>query len=380
MALLVLAIVIFAILSRLGTQGSFAEQTGILGREQTENYVNVNIQTVLYSTAKGIPLSELIGDYMCYGDNNPDYGTGKINLENEIRTRLNNYYGKDKWILYVNATSTTTFVPQIVIVFDGSGSMVNKDFANPLTGLTNYEAVYAAIRKVSPTSRIWLMEDQVRFGTSLFGERPANNCDLSNNKADPGMPLNSLNPNLRPQTDESWANVASFVAVHGPPLDNPPYFNGWPPDVPKIVFISSDERACNIGPTIDYVDNAIVKAKANGVKFYFIVPPMLYAEPRTTSAPNLAANAFVYNQMKRLSEETGGKAVNLTSVAELAIEIENAARIQKNILREFTIDSSSFTSNFRTPQGAKSVLAYPFPLPTPCTVDIDANAMLFIKS
>ncbi|HLD19621.1 MAG TPA: hypothetical protein VJB90_06475 [Candidatus Nanoarchaeia archaeon] len=383
MALLVLAILIFAILSRLGSQGSYATQTGIIGGELEESYVNVNIQTVLYSTTDGIPLSEIIGDYICYGDKNPDYGKGQINLETEIRSRLDEYYGKGRWLLYVNSSSTTSYVPEIVIIFDGSGSM--KDTPNPeLGGMTNLQAVTQAVKKVSPSSPIWFLSSGA-FSTSIGGKLPANNCDLSIGQIDPGIQGKVPPGWLVPETGESWANVAGYIAENGPPQNTPPYFSGWPNDIPKIVFVSSDERPCSVGPTTAYVDAAITKAVANDVKYYFITPPKLLAMPNSYYSYygyplDPAVNQFLFEEITRFSEETGGKAINITSVNDLAIEIEKATKINKDILREFSIDSTQFTDYFRLPTNAKKVLSYGFPLPTPCTTDIDAKGTLFVTA
>ena len=91
-----------------------------------------------------------------------------------------------------------------------------------------------------------------------------------------------------------------------------------------------------------------------------------------------AANQFLFEQMTRFSEETGGKAINITSVNELADEIQKASKISKDILREFSIDSTQFTEDFRLPANARDTLSYSFPLPTPCTTNIDAKGILFV--
>ncbi len=366
MALLALVILIFAILSRLGSQQTFTEQSGIIGSELTESYVNVNAQTILYSTASGVPLSELLGDYVCYGDKMPDYGTGPIDLEKEIQRRLDAYYGPKRWRLVINASTTSTYVPQIVVVLDPSGSMGD---AGP-SGLSNTDIIEAAVSRISPTSRKWKMGEDP-FATALFGGRPANNCDLSITQTDPGVTSSLI------QKEESWANIAGFIAEHGAPLDQPPYFDGWPPDVAKIVFISSDERSCSRGPTKEYVDYAIQKAVENDVKYYFIVPPVLYAEPGASSGqPIKWANDYLYSEIVRFSEGSGGKAINITSVNALAEEIEKAARVEQKTLREFNVDSKTFSTGFEAPKG-RTIISYAFPLPTPCSHNIEANGILF---
>ncbi|TAL57676.1 MAG: hypothetical protein EPN86_01570 [Nanoarchaeota archaeon] len=369
MALLVLAIVIFAILSRLGSQGSFTDQTQIFSSETQENYVDVNAQTVLYSTAAGIPLSELIGDFTCYGNETPDYGTGKISLVDEIRQRLDNYYGKGRWMLSVNSTTASKYVPQVVILMDSSGSMTAPNPLNPYSQ-SNEELVTNALRQVSPTSKLWEL-DEKPLSISVNGDRPANNCDLTLTNPDPGLIKVS-----GAGDQESWGNTAAYVAEHGVPTKDPPYYTGWPPNIPKVIFVSSDERPCSAGPTKEYVDNAIAKANANGVKLFFIVPPVL--NPDKSTAGPIADVQFLYSEMKRFSESTGGKTVNLSTVPELAFEIEKAASVDIKVLRTFSIDSTTFEQSFRTPQGASQVLSYSFPLPAPCSTDIEVNGILFV--
>lgn len=108
MILLVLAVVLFAIFNKLSSTQAFIRTGELLSETFKESFVSTSVQTSFYNTVKGIPLDELLGNYVCYGKTESDYGNGtKLYVNATLRNQFDTYHGKGKWALAVDKSDVS---------------------------------------------------------------------------------------------------------------------------------------------------------------------------------------------------------------------------------------------------------------------------------
>ena len=88
---------------------------GVSKTEETlQNYQNIYITTSVtkfpYITEKGIPINELMGNYVCYSKKIYDYGPnlGKIDMIKTIKETLNQTFGSGNWKMELNKSVCIT--------------------------------------------------------------------------------------------------------------------------------------------------------------------------------------------------------------------------------------------------------------------------------
>ncbi|MEM2121353.1 MAG: hypothetical protein QXU20_01700 [Candidatus Woesearchaeota archaeon] len=345
--LLIIVITLFALFNKLSAGKKSISSIQTLTTEVKTTDVQLVTVVLPYTTKLGIPISELLGTLSCYGNDTVDYGAGiKISILQEIRTRLDELYGKDNWVLFLK--SGIIEFPELYFYVDSSGSM--KETIN---------AVDAAMRSISP-----------KYKKVTIAQLTNAKGAYSNGKDDLKC---GLGDNHEPSCDweENWGGAVAFIAKNGPP----PY-DGWNETEEKIIFISSDEESCSSdlefvygrirtsfcgpcchntpGNTPAYAELGLKAAKENEVRVYFLVPPNLYLNnPQRWQ-----------DSVKKLCEETGGKMIK--------VKTDNPAALRDEIARNVKITEKSLyvTSSYngtekRIPQ--KDFMSYDFVYPLPCS-------------
>ncbi|MCX6710455.1 MAG: hypothetical protein NTV63_05925 [Candidatus Woesearchaeota archaeon] len=98
-AILVVAIVLISIITRMQAAGSMASRAESILKGFRIAGVSTTAAAIPYSTISGIPLEELLGVYSCYGKETADYGAFKVNITNATRNIFDSIYGKNSWAL-----------------------------------------------------------------------------------------------------------------------------------------------------------------------------------------------------------------------------------------------------------------------------------------
>ena len=131
-AVLVVALVIIMIFSRMETAGSLVSRMESTLKEFRIGSVTTTGSVIPYVTVNGVPIEELIGDYSCYGKEEVDYGNGKINITEELRKNFNSIYGENTWALLLKKDSEKNSFPLFLT------SSIKKE-----TGLPSFDSYIA---------------------------------------------------------------------------------------------------------------------------------------------------------------------------------------------------------------------------------------------
>jgi len=341
--LLIIVITLFALFNKLS--GAKKSITNVQTLTTEVKTTDVQLVTVVlpYTTKLGIPFSELLGTLSCYGNDSVDYGSGiKISILQEIRTKLDELYGKDNWVLFLK--SGIIEFPQLYYYIDNSNSMAE-----------TINTVDAAMRSITP-----------KYKKVTFAELTNAKGAFSNGWDDLKCGLGD-NHDFNCDWEENWGGAVAFIAKNGPP----PY-DGWNESEEKIIFVSSDEESCSSdlqlgqyrwcapccrntpGNTPAYAELGIKAAKENEVRVYFLRPPKVYLNnPQRWE-----------ESIKKLCEETGGKVIR--------VNIDNPAALRDEITKnvEITYKSLYVTSSYNGTEKKipkKDFMSYDFVYPLPCS-------------
>lgn len=99
--LLIIVLAIFAMFARVNTSSVYVrESQESLQEYQTNRFLLIS-KVFPYITANTIPVEQLLGVYICYGNETVNYGFGEINITLEIRNILDQAVGEDMWALQI---------------------------------------------------------------------------------------------------------------------------------------------------------------------------------------------------------------------------------------------------------------------------------------
>ncbi|MGC8929705.1 MAG: hypothetical protein ACP5OZ_04210 [Candidatus Woesearchaeota archaeon] len=345
--LLIIVITLFALFNKLSSGKKSITNIQTLTTEVKTTDVQLVTVVLPYTTKLGIPLSELLGTLSCYGNDTVDYGAGiKISILQEIRTKLDELYGKDNWILFLK--SGIIEFPPLYFYVDSSNSMS-----------TTINAVDAAMRSISSKYKKVTIAELTTAKGAFSNGRDDLKCGLGDNH------------DFNCDWEENWGGAVAFVAKNGPP----PY-DGWNESEEKIIFISGDEESCSSdlmivyyggrmlfcggcchntpGNTPAYAELGLKAAKENGVRVYFLVPPQLFLnDPKRWQ-----------ESVKKLCEETGGQMIR--------VNVDNPTALRDQIAKnvEITYKSLYITSSYNGTEKKipdKDFMSYDFVYPLPCS-------------
>ena len=374
-ALLITGVTIFALMSQLSNVGREAsETTGIMTSIKTSDVQLVSV-ILPYTTDKGIPVAELLGDLSCYGKQEVKYSNVSgvdltINITEELRKRLDALYGKDNWVLYLDSGQVIT--PKLYFYYDASSSMA------PLTQL---------VEKVM-TDLSGEKHEGIKFSTlmSQTGKFSNGKDDM---KCGPTSPAHAKdNHDVTCDSQENWGGAVAFIANNGPP----PY-KGWNETDNRVIFVSGDEESCssvgidtefyprvgkfcgpcchgNPGDTPAYTDFAIKRAKANHVPVVFIIPQKINANDKTRWL----------NNVKRLCEETEGTTIDLRNSdynSAYSKVRQIMSKYAKKVYKPMYLTSSYFGEKKEIPH--KDFMSYDFFYPLPCAPKRQGTGALMIS-
>ena len=99
--LLIIVLAIFAMFARVDTSSIYVRESQESLREYQTNRFLLIAKVFPYITANNVPIEQLLGVYMCYGNETVDYGLGEINIISEIRQILDQAVGEDTWALQI---------------------------------------------------------------------------------------------------------------------------------------------------------------------------------------------------------------------------------------------------------------------------------------
>jgi hypothetical protein len=360
---LVVFVTFFIIFIRLSTVPTLAGTVNAAVEAHENKYLRAGTNVIFFSTetASGKPLMELLGLAAYAGNRTVDMGRhiGKIDVGKEIEKRMDAVFGKGKWYMEADFPELTPEF-QIVVVADTSGSMCN-DVADLSENLPNIlQELKKAGRKAQVTvyllpspSGCCLGSQPVTISCTGLGfpDTEEFNCETINN---PQKLQCSLPEGTSIQTSEDWGDGLACAVQHGPR-------GGWKEGAIKIGIPLSDELSlgseCGCTPSscqsgLGSLEEAITQCQLNGVKAF---PLRAYPcgmvcypgagqncnNPRCSDMSNYrhcpCGETMLVDWMKRLAEETGGEAYNLSNSGDTAekineivksIEVERVSYIQ----------------------------------------------------
>ena len=99
--LLIIVLAIFTMFARVNTSSLYVrESQESLTEYQTNRFLLIS-KVFPYITANNIPIEQLLGVYICYGNETVNYGLGEINITLEIRNILDLAIGENMWALQI---------------------------------------------------------------------------------------------------------------------------------------------------------------------------------------------------------------------------------------------------------------------------------------
>jgi hypothetical protein len=109
-AILVLVLTLIVMFNKIGSDRARLGQMETTQADSSNIWVSTSATKFSFITEKGIPISELLGDYVCYEDQiydnglKVDYGVtiGTIDIDATIRRELDKIYEPDKWLLDID--------------------------------------------------------------------------------------------------------------------------------------------------------------------------------------------------------------------------------------------------------------------------------------
>ncbi len=294
-----------------------------------------------------------------------------------MRQRLDNLYGKDNWVLYLNSGKVIT--PELYFYYDSSPSMepLTQLVEKVMTGLTGDK------HKGIPFSTL----------TSAQGKNSPGNSDMGCGPTGPAHAKDNHEHNC--DWDENWGGAIAFIANNGPP----PY-DGWNDTDTKVIFVSADEESCssvgldfcglpywcghrltcyyfcgkcchNIpGDTPAYTDFAIKRAKENDIPVIFIIPQKINANDKTRWLDSI----------NKLCKDTGGAVIDLRNK-----DYESMYSRIKEIMSQYAkkeykpmyLTSSYFGEEKKIPN--KDFMSYDFFYPLPCDPQRQGTGALMVS-
>lgn len=99
--LLIIVLAIFAMFARVNTSSIYVRESQESLREYQTNRFLLTAKIFPYITANNVPIEQLLGVYMCYGNETVNYGLGEVNITLEIRDILDQAVGEDMWALQI---------------------------------------------------------------------------------------------------------------------------------------------------------------------------------------------------------------------------------------------------------------------------------------
>jgi hypothetical protein len=136
--IILLVLLIFTVMSRLSLLESSVSRAENTAAKAKISGISTTGSVLPYITVKGIPLEELIGVYSCYGDQEINYGNGKIDIVLEIISAFDAIYGRNKWAVSIIGDNS------VFIDSEGVSDREIPDFKN----FISYDFVYPKPCKV----------------------------------------------------------------------------------------------------------------------------------------------------------------------------------------------------------------------------------------
>jgi hypothetical protein len=385
--LLISLLVLFQLIFKLRSAEVTIAKTESVTRDYEEDFLFLSTVVAPYSTTKKVSLEELMGVYVCYGNDTIDYGNGLTwNFVEMSRNKFNEIFGKNHWILQLYIEEFTK-PPELAFVKDPTGSITGSDI----------QKIKTIMEKIPGTKVEQLFNiDEIGNDVHEFNQP----CEFGGT-----MP------------DENWGGAVAYMCENGPPRRDTPnspfYFDGWKPTEARAVFIASDEASCSgipcatdPDPSPQYVDKAISVCNDNNVKVFFIWPscfppevccpsglgPSTPIRPESFACPpsckvqcedgqtfDCGCCTFPVNRttVERMCNETGGFVVDLDNAEEAAEKITSLLNVTTGGVKQ--IDSKTVTNLTSVPEEAETV-SYDFVFPLMCTEKLVGKARLIYSS
>ncbi|MBI4439199.1 hypothetical protein HY640_04665 [Candidatus Woesearchaeota archaeon] len=366
--LLIVALLIVLILNSASRSSLFQKEAATALEKTETNLISTATLTSSYATDKGIPVDELLGVYMCYGEKEARYGEAlKVDTFSEIRSILDKTYGKDNWLIEMQAKNFEVKEEPLLFIMDSTGSMAGgRSRCHNTVEQSNIQAVQLAANRIVSNPMI-VLSGQISTLSQL-------QCDITPQKY-PEIPGSSVQSR---QPEENWPGYVMLVAEKGP-IDQygSPLPGGWG-NKEKILFISSDELACNIGPTDQYVEKAISKAKEAGIKVYFLMPPKPVPAEEINSCQIKEEDMQEFRQgAERITKETGGEVVEIEDADNLAKRLRQIVKGGGIAKKKAYITSTNIEESHTLPRN-RDYRAYEFLFPLPCSKTDQGRYTLYI--
>ncbi|MBI4210928.1 MAG: hypothetical protein HY544_05510 [Candidatus Diapherotrites archaeon] len=356
-ALLITLLSALLVVSMAGRQSQLRSQTLAEASRAERNLVSASAITSAYVTDSGIPVAELLGDYLCYGSESPDYGAGiRPNAFAEISGLFDSVHGRGNWMLEIKKAEAEAKQTPYMFFIDVTSSMTEP---HSLGQPSNFEAVSQAALRI--------VDDPVIIKSSSVTQHAQVACSIQ-----PERFTDFDNPR---QAEENWPGWVTLVAEIGPIDENGGKIEaGWGDEM--LVFISSDELACSTGPTSRYVETAVDKASAAGIRVYFLKPPRPIPGTSLSNPLGTPEDMREYEEgVASITSGTGGRIIEITDVDSLAEELRKVIRAKTSSKTGY-LTSEGIVSE-QPAVGDGSVFEFTFPLP--CSAAGHGKYRLYVK-
>lgn len=335
MAIIILTIMLMVVLMEMKQKSAEVQvvRTASGLKDYTRNYIAANTVSFPYITYNGIPLEELIGAYACYNDEIADYGVNmKFNVTETLRTVLDEIYGSENWAVLITKENSPK-LPDLPFIVDGSGSM--DDDIEIITQIRDI---------ISSESDIIRMQDLPSESTDCYQGGP--------------------------QPEENWGGTSGYLCENGRPVKSGSSysFEPWSEDLPKVIFVSSDEFSCSSGSGAEeysqnYVDDAIQKCTDAGVKIYYLMP---------------TTYDFDIGQAEQLTDATGGKIISLNNAQDAITEIIAELGLSNDLQFRSQLQSSDMLTLKELPKD-RDLFTYSSIVPCPCRPSAICRGVIIVS-